>query len=264
MMSGSRSANGLWVEEHGEGGDVLLLVHGLGANGATWDPLLDHIAGQWPGRIMVPDLRGHGRSDHRGHYAFGTMAADLADLINPGDRVSVIGHSLGGLLGAFIGSGWFGVDVDLVLALSVKVKWSSEEIAKGRSVARNPVRWMETREEARDRYLKVAGLTVSAPAMARSADAGIAEQGGQFRLAADGAIFGCAAPGVMTILQAVRCPLEIATGELDPIAPPSDFGELGLKTRTVAGAGHQLHVEAPDETWRAFCAARQALSQMSG
>src|SRR3546814_5986231 len=85
------------------------------------------------------------------------MTSDLAELVQPGDSVSIIGHSLGGALGAFLGTGWFGVDVACVLALSVKVKWTMEEIEKGRSLAKSPVRWMATREEAIERYLRVSG-----------------------------------------------------------------------------------------------------------
>jgi pimeloyl-ACP methyl ester carboxylesterase len=257
-MHGSRSADGLWVERHGDGSDVLLLVHGLAANGATWDPLLALAAKEWPGEIIVSDLRGHGRSDHRGNYSFGTMAADLAGLVAPGARLSIIGHSLGGLLGAFIGTGWFGVDVTVVLGLSVKVKWAADEIEKGRAIAGNPIRWMPSREEALDRYLRVSGLASSAAQMARSADAGIVDEGGQYRLAADGAIFGAAALGVPSILKVTRCSLVLATGEKDPIAPPSDFAELGLPVTTIAGAGHQVHVEAPADVWRLFSSAHQA------
>lgn len=257
-MHGSRSADGLWVERYGDGSDVLLLVHGLAANGATWDPFLALVAKEWTGEIIVPDLRGHGRSNHRGNYSFGTMAADLAGLVAPGARLSIIGHSLGGLLGAFIGSGWFGVDVAVVLGLSVKVKWTADEIEKGRAIAQNPIRWMPSREEALDRYLRVSGLVSSAAQMARSADVGVVEEGSQYRLAADGAIFGAAALGVPEIIKAARCPVVLATGEKDPVAPPSDFAEVGLLATTIAGAGHQVHVEAPAEVWRLFSSAHRA------
>src|SRR5882672_10225445 len=56
-LSYPTSEIGLWVEQSGDAGDVLVLIHGLGANGAVWDPLLALAAGEWKGRIVVPDLR---------------------------------------------------------------------------------------------------------------------------------------------------------------------------------------------------------------
>ncbi|SKC12009.1 Pimeloyl-ACP methyl ester carboxylesterase [Rhizorhabdus histidinilytica] len=262
-MDGSKSADGIWSEQHGGGDAVLLLVHGLGANGAVWDPLLELAIQSWPGKIVVPDLRGHGRSDHRDNYSFGTMAADLAGLIAPGARVSIIGHSLGGLLGAFLGSGWFGVEVDDVLALSVKMKWSPEEIEKGRAVARNPVKWLPSRDEALGRYLRVSGLDASAARIRRSADAGIVERDGSYRLAMDGRVFGTASLGVRTIVDAARCPVAFATGEADPLAPSADFAELGVPVTIIGGAGHQVPVEAPADVWRLFSDAHRSAAKPS-
>lgn len=251
-MNGKRARNGLWSEQIGEGGDVLLLVHGMGANGAAWDPFLEYVAGRWRGRIVVPDLRGHGRSEDRANCSFGTMASDLAELVQPGDKVGIIGHSLGGALGAFLGSGWFGVEVAAVLALSVKVKWTADEIAKGRSIAQSPTRWMATREEAIDRYLRVAGLVGRGAAVARSAQVGIVEDGGKYRVAADNRIFGSAAPGVVAMMQECRAPILFATGEDDPIAPPGDFADVGLDVSIISGAGHQAPIDAPEAVWQAF------------
>ncbi|MGP4047618.1 alpha/beta fold hydrolase [Streptomyces sp. 2A115] len=74
---------------------ALLLVHGWGGDGDDWTPTLLH----WRHRVIVPDLRGHGRSPKpaRG-YGPGDFAADLAELLNrlaPGPVVAV-GHSMGG------------------------------------------------------------------------------------------------------------------------------------------------------------------------
>ena len=260
-MNGRRARNGLWSEQSGEGTEVLLLVHGMGANGAAWDPFLGSIAGKWPGRIIVPDLRGHGRSEHRENCSFGTMASDLAELVQPGDRVSILGHSFGGALGALLGSGWFGIEVAAVLALSVKVKWTDDEIAKGRSLAQSPVRWMATREEAIDRYLRVAGLAGRGAALGRSAEVGVVEERDKYRVAADNRVFGSAAPGVVSMMRQCRAPLLLATGEDDPIAPPADFADVGLNVSIIPRSGHQLPIEAPDAVWQAFAALRSRTAE---
>ena len=53
----------LYAEEGGSGTDLLVLLHGLGATGAVWAPLLEIIGTRWRGRWFAPDLPGHGSSD---------------------------------------------------------------------------------------------------------------------------------------------------------------------------------------------------------
>ena len=92
----------------GEGEPLLLLLHGLGATAdvwAGWGPLL---AARWPGRWVAPDLPGHGGSAPLARYSFGALAAAVADLAGPAERTVVLGHSLGGVVGLALGSGWFG------------------------------------------------------------------------------------------------------------------------------------------------------------
>ena len=82
--------------EHGAG-PPLLLVHGLMISGEMFEPVLDHFAARH--RVIVPDLRGHGRS--RGlppPYTVERLAGDLADLLDHlgVDTVDVLGYSNGG------------------------------------------------------------------------------------------------------------------------------------------------------------------------
>ena len=56
MMTGR-----LFAETIGTGDPTLILLHGLGVNGAVWHPFVEAL--RWPGRVVIPDLRGHGRSD---------------------------------------------------------------------------------------------------------------------------------------------------------------------------------------------------------
>ena len=76
---------------------VLLLVHGLGCNRHTWDPVWDDLAQRYT--LIAPDLLGHGESDKpRGDYSPGAFANGMRDLITVLgiDRVTVVGHSFGG------------------------------------------------------------------------------------------------------------------------------------------------------------------------
>ena len=52
-------------------------------------------------RVYAPDLRGHGRSDRPGDYSVELMEADVLGFLDALqlDRVDLIGHSMGGLVG---------------------------------------------------------------------------------------------------------------------------------------------------------------------
>ena len=80
-------------------GPPLLLVHGLMVTGEMFDPVIEHFATRH--RVIVPDLRGHGRS--RGlppPYTAAQLASDLARLLDHLgiDSTAVLGYSQGGAI----------------------------------------------------------------------------------------------------------------------------------------------------------------------
>ncbi|HEY7596502.1 MAG TPA: alpha/beta fold hydrolase, partial [Actinophytocola sp.] len=170
----------MYMARHGSGDPVLLLLHGLGATGEVWDGLVESLAHRWPGTVLVPDLPGHGRSPALPRYSFGALAASVAGAL-PAGPVAVLGHSLGGVLGLTLASGWFGVSVPAVCGLGIKVSWSPEELAKAAELAARPAKVFGTRAEAMARALKVAGLHGLVP----SFDAGVTPAGDGWRLALD-------------------------------------------------------------------------------
>ena len=80
-----------------EDGLPLLLVHGWGGDGREWSPHAEALADRF--RVIVPDLRGHGRSEvpDQGNTPV-EMADDLAALLGHFGTVPavVVGHSMGG------------------------------------------------------------------------------------------------------------------------------------------------------------------------
>ncbi|GGQ83078.1 alpha/beta fold hydrolase [Couchioplanes azureus] len=81
----------------GTGPTVLLLVHGIGCDGATWDTVAPALAERYT--VIVPDLLGHGRSAKpRADYSIGGYANGMRDLLGvlDIDRATVVGHSFGG------------------------------------------------------------------------------------------------------------------------------------------------------------------------
>ncbi|MEW2609976.1 alpha/beta hydrolase [Streptomyces sp. NPDC047880] len=75
----------------------LVLLHARGADGADWAETAPALAAA-PRRVFAPDLRGHGRTDWPGGYAYETMRDDIHALLGALgiDRADVVGHSLGG------------------------------------------------------------------------------------------------------------------------------------------------------------------------
>ncbi|MFF0815548.1 alpha/beta fold hydrolase [Rhodococcus sp. NPDC003318] len=75
----------------------VLLVHGMGGDGRTWDRFARVLTARGR-RVIVADLRGHGRSAHTLSYLFREFGDDLLALCDHLGltRVDLVGHSLGG------------------------------------------------------------------------------------------------------------------------------------------------------------------------
>lgn len=79
------------------GGPVLVLVHGMASRAAQWEQVMAVLGEHF--HVIAPDLLGHGGSAKpRGDYSLGAHACGIRDLLAAlgQDRVTVIGHSLGG------------------------------------------------------------------------------------------------------------------------------------------------------------------------
>jgi pimeloyl-ACP methyl ester carboxylesterase len=78
-------------------GPPLLLIHGIGDSSSTWLPVIESFAADHT--VVAPDLLGHGLSDKpRADYSVAAYANGMRDLLSvlDIDRVTVVGHSLGG------------------------------------------------------------------------------------------------------------------------------------------------------------------------
>lgn len=91
-----------YINEWGDPGhSLIVLLHGWGDSGATFQFVVDALAGQW--HVVAPDWRGFGRTQHRAlAYWFPDYLADLDDLLSkysPTAPVRLVGHSMGGNIG---------------------------------------------------------------------------------------------------------------------------------------------------------------------
>ena len=78
-------------------GPALLFIHGIGDDSSTWLDVLASLTRDYT--VIAPDLLGHGGSDRpRADYSVAAYACGMRDLLATLDidRVTVVGHSLGG------------------------------------------------------------------------------------------------------------------------------------------------------------------------
>jgi pimeloyl-ACP methyl ester carboxylesterase len=89
----------LHTEVYGSTGPTIVLIHGWSTALRLWTPVLTGLTDQF--RVIAYDLRGHGRSSpaQSGGYSLETLGDDLeavlAASVEEGNRVILIGHSLG-------------------------------------------------------------------------------------------------------------------------------------------------------------------------
>ena len=75
----------------------VVLLHGTGDTAADWNEVATDLRADRT--VHAVDLRGHGASAWPGTYSIDLMARDLLELMpRLGDRLDLIGHSLGGLV----------------------------------------------------------------------------------------------------------------------------------------------------------------------
>jgi 3-oxoadipate enol-lactonase len=88
----------LHYESYGQG-EPLLFIHGLGSSIRDWESQIPHFAERY--RVVVLDLRGHGKSEKPpGPYSSKLFSDDIAELIRSLDigPAHVVGLSLGGFI----------------------------------------------------------------------------------------------------------------------------------------------------------------------
>ena len=238
----------LRIQEGGDGEPVLLLLHGLGANGDVWHGLHEVLRSRWPGRWVTPDLPGHGRSTSLPRYSFRDLAAAVAHTVQSANRLIVLGHSLGGVVALALAGGSFGVPVSAVCGLGIKVEWTGEELARARALSARPNPLYSARNEAAERHLKLAGLTgLLAPDAV--GDAALERRDDGWTVAFDPAVFAVGAPDMVGLLAAARAPVLLIAGERDPMCTAEQLRRLVPDPVILPGLGHNAHVEAPAALW---------------
>lgn len=97
---------------------LMLLVHGGRDHGRSWDLIARSLQPHF--HVLAPDLRGHGDSDWTkgGSYSLTEYVYDLSRLVRStaADQVTLVGHSMGGMVG-LIYAGTFPDQVSALVVL---------------------------------------------------------------------------------------------------------------------------------------------------
>jgi len=212
-------ANGLRLRlyEWGEAGRTpALLLNSLAAHSHWWDWTAPLLAGRFS--VAVLDLRSHGGSawSEPPAYRAGDYAADIVAVLDAlGWRSPlVIGHSLGGYVGAYLAAR----HPDRVGALGITdtmTQWSEDEAAWAGRQVESPGPEFANPSEAGSRY-RLSPPETKAPAdwIRHLGEAAVVERKpGVWHYAVDRRVFAHARPDARPLLPGVVCPALVVRGE---------------------------------------------------
>jgi pimeloyl-ACP methyl ester carboxylesterase len=244
-------------EAAGADDHTVLLLHGFLDNAWTWEALV--AAGVAPGaRIVAPDWRGHGDSDWigaGGYYHFFDYVADLDALILAlaPRRLSIVGHSMGGIAASYY-AGVFPQKLErLVLIEGLIAREAPFDPAR---IARWTAGWREARTRGTRAYASVdqaaARLRVTDPELSPEAALRLAERGtqrgsdGKLRFKHD-PLHTTTGPTAFNLAaaenfwSAVTCPVLLVEGSTSPFRlNPEDVAHRHGAFRSAARVTHTV------------------------
>jgi pimeloyl-ACP methyl ester carboxylesterase len=251
----------LWTEARGGGDSLLVYLHGLNATGTVWERVDALAADAWPGRRLLVDLPGHGRSEPLGRYSFGAVAAEVAAAVDEAESVTIVGHSMGGVVALALASGWYGLPIADVVAFGIKVSWTEEELARAMALSVRPAKDFDDRAEAAQRFLLVSGLKGLLEPTDPIVNTGLRElPDGVVRLAADPRANGIGAPSMASLMAAREARVRLACGSEDVLVTVDELREFDPEAQVWEGLPHNAHVVGPDAVWSTI----EAFSSVQG
>jgi pimeloyl-ACP methyl ester carboxylesterase len=249
-------ANGrrLLLHEWGAAGArPVLLLHSLAAHSHWWDWTAPRLAEE--AHVVAMDLRGHGGSDwvdppaYRAPDHVGDVVAVLDSLGWPAPLV--IGHSLGGYVGACLAA-LHPARVGRLVVVDTMTQWTEQETTWALEQAERPGPEFASPEEAGARF-RLSPRETTAPAewLRHLGEAGVRERRpGVWQHAFDRRVFAHARPDAWPILPAVACPTLVVRGAGSPIMDGDALIRVAATVQRgtpaeVKGAYHHLILDDP-------------------
>jgi 2-succinyl-6-hydroxy-2,4-cyclohexadiene-1-carboxylate synthase len=227
---------------------AVVLLHGFTHTGASWDPVVSALGERY--RALALDIRGHGSASVRTPVTLGGVIEDLAALAP--ERFTLVGYSMGGRIALHAGLALpERIERLVLIGASPGIADPGEREARLKDDERlaGEIETMSI-EAFADRWAQtpvLAGqpLDVQAAAHAdrlRNRPAGLA--------AALRGLGNAALPSLWGRLGEIRVPVALLVGERDgkfrAIASQMAAERPDTELVVVPGAGHAVHMEAPD------------------
>jgi len=234
---------------------TVVLLHGASAHAHWWDYVAPALAERY--RVLAPDLRGHGESDHARPpaYAIDDYVHDLEALTSvlAPSRFALVGHSLGGVI-ALRYTERLAARVATLAIIDSRARTGSGRsgLVNRLSVLPHPV--FASPEEAVQRFrLLPRGTTARPEVLRHMALAGIRATGeGTFTLKFDRTAFAKRTLlDLMPALAAVQCPTLIVRGSESVFVDADTLTEMGTacpqaELATIEDAHHHVVLDRPE------------------
>jgi pimeloyl-ACP methyl ester carboxylesterase len=234
----SRDEVDIYYEVHGSG-PTLLLTHGYSSTSQMWQGQIEALSKQH--KLVLWDLRGHGRSDYPDDASAYSEASTVADMAALLDAVGVDSAIVGGLsLGGYMSLAFYRAHPERVRALLI--------IDTGPGFKKDDAReaWNKRAHETADRFERE-GLGVLKSGSRERADVSHRDASGLAR-AARGMLTQRDA-GVIELLPDINVPSLVVVGADDtPFLAAADYMAAKIpdaKKTVIPGAGHTANVDQP-------------------
>jgi pimeloyl-ACP methyl ester carboxylesterase len=244
---------------------LLILLHGGRDHGRSWDRIARALQPRF--HVMAPDLRGHGDSEwaKASSYALADHVYDLTHLVGAGRDAVLVGHSFGGMI-ALAFAGTFPKRVSRLAVLdgaflptapsaSIEARMA-QWIAQLDKVSTSPARRFRDLEEAAERMTahnrrlsSEQALHLARHAVRPNADGSLSWKYDPYQQAR--APYRLSCDDYIALWSRITCPTLLLCGSESFIADPGSAGILGhfqqADQTIIAGAGHWLHHDQPEE-----------------
>ncbi len=257
-----RRVGGLSVRTAGAGKDAFVLLHGLAASGDFFGASYDKLAARR--RVLIPDLLGFGRSmdERRSEHSLEAHLDALDTMIGTSEaaepRLTVVGHSLGGLLALHWASRRS--DVERVLCFCAPLYhspveadariqgmgWMERVFALEGPVAKATCAWM-CRHRGTAQWVSVAIEPQWPVPIARM---GVRHTWPSYLAAMNGVIRHGGWESALQDLETGGVPVLLANGAQDPVPVPGRAAELAARHANIEAvqhptADHELPISHP-------------------
>jgi 2-succinyl-6-hydroxy-2,4-cyclohexadiene-1-carboxylate synthase len=231
----------------------LVLLHGFTNTGASWDPVVAALGERY--RAIAPDIRGHGAASDVRPVSLEGVIEDVASVAPPGE-FELGGYSMGGRIALHVALALPDRVTRLVLIGASPGSASVRERDTRRRVDEQLADGIERMdiEQFAERWERTPVLADQPPEVKEAARADRLRNTPAGLAAALRALGTAALPPLWDRLGEVKIPVMMIVGGRDErfqaVAVRMAQGMPQAEVAVVAGAGHAVHLENPEEVAR--------------